>query len=371
MAAAEIGLRRLASQGLAARRCEHPAEVVRLLGAVQAQDYTQSLWAIGSRMRTGTVAGIERAIAERALVRTWLMRGTIHYAPPEDVRWLLALVAPRLRVSEERRRMQIGLPTAHIARSARLLTDALAGDRRLSRPTVMQLLEDAGIATGGGHGYHILWRLAQDGLICIGPVQERQQTFALLDDWAPPEGARELSHAESLAALAGRFAASRGPVTAHDLARWAGITVADARRGLSAADGLATEQIDGSEHWTAADEERPTAAARRRTYLLAGFDEYMLGYKNRDAILAREHAGKVAPGANGVFRPMIVAGGRIVGTWSRATRGQALAITLAPFAAGGSGLVAKAGPEASRYRAFLGLPASSKPVVACGELEDR
>jgi hypothetical protein len=233
----------------------------------------------------------------------------------------------------------------------------------------MQLLEDEGIATGGGHGYHILWRLAQDGLICIGPVRERQQTFALLDDWAPPEGARELAREQSLAVLAGRFAASRGPVTAHDLARWAGITLGDARAGLATADGLVSEEIEGAEHWRAAGEELPSATARRRTYLLAGFDEYILGYTERDAILAREHAGKVSPGANGVFRPMIVAGGRITGTWSRATRGTGLAITLTPFAGTGRGLAANALPEARRYRAFLGLPASSKPVVSCGERE--
>jgi hypothetical protein len=369
MAVAAIGLRRLASQHVATGHYEHPAEVVRWLGAVQAQDYYQSLWAIGSRLQKGTVEGIERAMCERSLVRTWLMRGTIHYAPPEDVRWLLALVRPRLQAAEERRRGQIGLPKAHIARSAKLLAAALAGDQRLSRPEVMALLEGEGIATGGGHGYHILWRLAQDGLICIGPVSERQQTFVLLDDWAPPADARELSREESLAALAGRFATSRGPVTAHDLARWAGITVGDARSGLAAADGLVSEDIAGNEHWVGAAEERPTAAARRRTYLLAGFDEYMLGYGDRDAILDPDHAGKVAPGANGVFRPIIVERGRIVGTWSRTQRAGTLTIALEPFAGAGSKLAAKVMPEANRYRAFLGLPKSCKPVVTCREAE--
>jgi hypothetical protein len=369
MAVAEIGLRRLASQRLATGRHERPAEVVRWLGALQAQDYYQSLWAIGSRLQKGTAEGIERAIAERSLVRTWLMRGTIHYVPPEDVRWLLALVGPRLKVADERRREQIGLAKADVARSATLLAAALAGDRRLTRPEVMELLESEGIATGGGHGYHILWRLAQDGLICIGPMSERQQTFVLLDDWAPRKQARDLSHEESLAALAGRFATSRGPMTAHDFARWAGITVTDARSGLATADGLVSEDIDGAEHWVAADEQRPTAAACRHAYLLAGFDEYMLGYKDRDAILDPRHAGKVAPGANGVFRPMIVDGGRIVGTWARTTRARTLTIALQPFAGTAAKLAADVMPEANRYRAFLGLPASCKPVVSCGEAE--
>jgi hypothetical protein len=369
MAVAEIGLRRLASQRVAAGRLVHAADVVRWLGALQAQDYHQALWAIGSRMQAGTVENVERAIAERQIVRTWLMRGTIHFAPPEEVRGLLALVAPRLAVGEARRREQIGLAQADIARSAKLLTGALSGDRRLSRPGVMELLEANGVATGGGHGYHILWRLAQDGLICLGPVQDRQQTFVLLDDWAPRAGASEPSRVDAVSELAGRFAASRGPVTAHDLARWAGITVADARAGLATAPGLVRHEIGGAEHWLAADgaDDAPPAAARRRTYLLAGFDEFMLGYKDRDAILAPEHAARVVPGANGIFRPIIVTGGRIVGTWARSATARSLAITVQPFAGAGPKLVAQVGPEANRYRAFLGLPASCKPAVSCDE----
>jgi hypothetical protein len=368
MAAADIGLRRLASQRIASDRLDRPADVVRWLGAVQAQDYGQSLWAIGARLRTGTAEQVEAAIAERQIARTWLMRGTIHFAPPEDVRWLLALVAPRLVAGDERRCARLGLTPATIARSAKSLGEALAGDRRLSRPEIMDLLQGEGIETSGGRGYHILWRLAQDGLICGGPMQGKQQTFVLLDDWAPRAESRDLSREESLAVLAARFAASRGPVTDHDLARWAGITLADARQGLGAADSpaLATRSFDGAEFWVAADQagEAGANAGRRKAFLLAGFDEYMLGYKDRDAVIASEHAGKVVPGSNGVFRPIIVVGGQIVGTWARVARPKALTITLKPFTGAGK-LAAQVRAEAKRDRAFLGLPSSSELVVLC------
>jgi hypothetical protein len=366
MAAADIGLRRLASQRISGGRLEQPEDVVRWLGAVQAQDYGQSLWSIGARLRTGTVEQVERAIADRQIVRTWLMRGTIHFAPPEDVRWLLALVAPRLVAGDARRCAQLGLTAANIARSAKLLSKALARDRGLSRPEVMDLLEGEGIETSGGRGYHILWRLAQDGLICGGPMQGKQQTFVLLDDWAPRAQSRDLSREEALAVLAARFVASRGPVTDHDLARWAGITLADARSGARAASepALATRSFDGVEHWIAADQadDAVPSAGRKKAFLLAGFDEYMLGYKDRDAVIAREHARKVVPGSNGVFRPIIVVGGQVVGTWARTARPKALTITLQPFTASGK-LAEQVMPEANRYRAFLGLPSTSKPVV--------
>jgi hypothetical protein len=364
MAAAAIGLRRLSSQRIAAsRRCEQPADVVRRLGALQAQDYYQSLWAIGSRLRSGTVEGIERAIEERRILRTWLMRGTIHFAPPEDVRWLLALCAPRLAVAEARRWEQLGLTDAQFARCAALLSQELSGDRRLTRLEVMRLFEDAGIETTGQRGYHILVRLARDALICLGPMQGKQQTFVLLDDWAPRDEARDLSRECALALLASRFASGRGPVTDQDFARWAGIPVTAARQGLGEADGLATRSFDGVDHWLAADAADGTApaAGRNRAYLLAGFGEFLLGYKDRDAVLEREHAQKVAPGANGIFRPLIVVGGKITGTWVRSVRGTELTIALHPF--GGAGKLAEGVlPEAVRYRDFLGLPPGAEPI---------
>ena len=365
MASAGIGLRRLVSQRIvASRRCRQPEEVVRDLGALQAQDYHQALWAIGSRLRNGTVEGVERAIEERRILRTWLMRGTIHFAPPEDVRWLLALCAPSLAAAEARRVEQLGLGEALFERCAELLSAELSGDRRLTRPEVMRLFEDAGVETAGQRGYHILVRLAKSGLICIGPMQGKQQTFVLLDDWAPRASARDLSREQALAVLASRFAVSRGPVTDQDFARWAGIPVKDGRRGLAAAEGLATRAFDGVEHWLAADaaDGAVPGAGRDRAYLLAGFDEYLLGYKDRDAVLELAHAEKIAPGANGVFKPMCVVGGQIAGTWARSLRGSELTIALHPFAATPK-LAERVRRDAARYRDFLGLPADTEPVL--------
>jgi hypothetical protein len=195
-------------------------------------------------------------------------------------------------------------------------------------------------------------------------MQGKQQTVVLLDDWAPRAQARELSPEESLVAVAERFAASRGPVTAQDLARWAGIPVAAARKGLQAARGLASRRWDSTEYWLSAEgaDEPPAKPRRRQVFLLAAFDEYMLGYKDRDAMLAPEHAGRVVPGANGVFRPIVVADGQIVATWARTVRARSLTIALEPFVPDAK-LEAQVKPEAERYRDFLGLSASCLPVV--------
>ena len=263
MAASAVGLRRLVSQSIvASARCDRPADVVGRLGAMQAQDYSQSLWAFGARLRSGTVAGVEHAIAERRILRSWLIRGTIHFALPEDVRWLLALCAPRLAAADARRHAQLGLTEAQIDRCAELASDALAGDRRLSRAEAMRLFDEAGIETTGQRGYHILVRLARNALICLGPMQGKQQTIVLLDDWAPRGASRDLPREAALSELASRFATSRGPVTTQDFARWAGVPVTEAEQGLRAAAGLAARSLDGIGYWLAADQARPPSAVR-------------------------------------------------------------------------------------------------------------
>src|SRR5918992_2554781 len=139
----EIARRRLVNQRIEGERFEKPEEVVRWLGAIQAQDYPQALWAIGLRLRSATVADVERAISDGKIVRTWPMRGTLHFVPPEDARWMLKLSASRILARDGRRLEQLGLDEGILERCKDLFYEALKGKRRLSRPEMMQLLEDA------------------------------------------------------------------------------------------------------------------------------------------------------------------------------------------------------------------------------------
>jgi hypothetical protein len=348
---------RLFNQHIAGEKFEKPEEVVRWMGTLQAQDYQQSLWAIGLRMQSATVADIEQAIAHRKIVRTWPMRGTLHFVPAEDAKWMLLLSASRMLANDRRRLAQLELDETIMERCKELFSDALKGDRRLSRSNLMQLLEDAGISTKGQRGYHILWYLSQTGLICLGPMQDKQQTFVLLDEWVPHS--QEFSREESLAQLALRYFVSRGPATIHDFAWWAGLTVANAKQGLEGAKSqLVKDQIHGKEYWMTGDATERRAYDASRVYLLPGFDEHLLGYKDRSAVLAAEHAAKIVPGNNGMFLPTMVVAGQVVGTWKRRLKKNALEILLHPFTHLGAGDV-RVMEAAKWYSDFLGLPLSS------------
>jgi hypothetical protein len=174
---------RLRCQRVISPRLELPADVVTSLCAVQAQDYAGSLWGIGQRTTRSTEVDVERAISERTIVRTWPMRGTLHFVASDDVRWMLRLLTPRIVARCAGRHRQLELDATTFAKSRSLLEKALAGGRAMTRPEIYQVLERARIATTAQRGIHILIQLAMQRVLCFGARRGRQQTFVLLDEW--------------------------------------------------------------------------------------------------------------------------------------------------------------------------------------------
>jgi hypothetical protein len=276
------------------------------------------LWAIGLRTKGATEASVERALADRSIVRTWPLRGTLHFVAAEDVRWMLTHFAPRKIAQAAPRFRQLALDDRTVARSARLFVKALEGGGRLTRPDMYALLERAGIATANSRGLHILWRCAHDGLICFGPREGKQQTFVLLDEWVPR--GRILSRDEALAELAQRYFTSHAPATLKDFTWWSGLSAADARAAAATCSGQARGRAGG-------------AAPRilsPRAVLLPPYDEYTVAYVDRSAALDPAHR---AVARNAIFSPTILLDGRIAGTWSRTETSKDVRVSTRPFRA--------------------------------------
>lgn len=350
----EIGQYRLFHQGVTRAAFQTPGQVVTHLGAMQAQDYPGALWAIGLRMKEATVAAVEQAILERTLVRTWPMRGTLHFVPAEDVRWMLELLTPRVISSSAARQCQLEIDAQVLARSQELLVKALEGGKQLTRPEIYQLLAQGNIKPDGQRGIHIIGRLAQEGLLCFGPFRDKQPTFVLLDEWLPPT--KKLERDEALAVLAKRYFTGHGPATLADLERWAGIKTSDARAGLEAVKAeLRREEINGQTYWMAS-EEVALPGETEKVHLLPGFDEFILGYKDRSAVLEAQHSEKIVPGGNGMFISTIVSEGRVAGTWKRAVKKGKLQITPVPFTSLNEVEMASLTSTAQKYARFIEMP---------------
>jgi hypothetical protein len=352
MAGFDVALMRLHNQRIALTQSEGPADVVKWLGAVQAQDYLGALWAVGLRMKNALEADIEKALADKSILRTWPMRGTLHFVPAADARWMLKLLTPRI-VQGSARRMyqQLELDEATFTRSKKLLIKSLQGGRQLSRQALYRALETAGISTAANRGLHILSRLAQDGLICFGARAGKQQTFALLEEWAP--SATALARDEALAELANRYFTSHGPATLQDFAWWTGLRIADATAALGMIQSqFIQENIDGKSYIFSPS----MPAVKNRTpvvHLLPAFDEYTVAYKDRGAILNLANSNQWRS-RYGILSPTIIVDGQVVGNWKRSFLKESIAITVDLFAEVTQRKTRAIVAAAIRYGTFLG-----------------
>jgi hypothetical protein len=355
-----VAAARLLNQQLVLPRFTTPVEVVRWFGAVQAQDYLGSLWAVGQRLPAATEADVEDAIASRTIVRTWPMRGTLHFVAAEDARWMLRLLTPRVIARSAGRYRQLELDAAALARSRRVLGRALDGGRALTRRQAYAALERGGVSPAGQRGFHVLGHLAQQGFLCFGPREGRQPTFVLLEDWIPRS--QDPPRDAALAALAIRYFASHGPATLQDFAWWSGLLVKDAQAGIGEAGSqLIREARDGRTFWVA-----PAAPAgkwrRPVAALLPQWDEYLVAYKDRDAALGH------LPGDDSrltmmVGNAQIIIDGRVRGIWKRMLAPSGVKVTVTFWTTATDADRRAARKAAERYGRFLGKPVETQFVA--------
>lgn len=365
---------RLRAQAIAGPKATSPAAAVQRMLALQAQDFEAACWAVGTRTEGATRDDVFAALDSGAIVRSWPMRGTLHFVPPADLRWMLGVTTERMVAGLALRHRRLELEDEHFATARELVCAALSGGRRISRAELMALWERNGIATGGQRGYHLIYYLAQTGLLCWGPLENGRQTLVLLDEWAPQ--ARALEHDEALAEFFLRYLAGHGPATVKDFVWWTKGTMAGAKIAIAVlGDRIESVEYDGTPYWVAAESvEAAGAAATHRpstqdadaARLLPAFDEYLLGYQDRSPVLDAENASVVVPGGNGVFAPIVVARGRIVGTWRRRAGTGRVTVDAVPLAAFTSTQRAQLRRSAATYGRFLGTSGVLAETVAAG-----
>lgn len=320
--------------------------VVRHLLAVQGQDPRGFRLSVRVRSAGLTAAAVEQALtADRSVLISTLNRGTLHLVCAEDYWWLHELTTPQLAASSTRRLAQENVPPADAERAVAGVAAALESGP-MTRAQLREVVDRLGVRTEGQAHVHILLAATLRGLIVRGPMIGADHAFVLTRDWlgAPPAlPVRDVLLAE----LARRYLAGHGPASDRDLAKWAGLPLGDARRGLSAISGLLAERADGLASLAGPGE---VAARELPPPRLHGpFDPLLHGWADRSFVLG-DALGIVT--SNGIFRPFALAGGRAVATWSLA----AGKIRMTPFAAVADADAAALAEDGRAVLRYLGLP---------------
>ncbi|NLE96947.1 MAG: winged helix DNA-binding domain-containing protein [Propionibacterium sp.] len=314
---------RLVAQGLATRPYASSLEAVTAFGAMQGQDLPGALASAALRTASGDIDDVLAALDDRTIVRGYPMRGTVFLAPAADLRWITELCAgPSLRAAAARRAKNHDFSDADIERAHGAVAPRAAGEG-ISRAEYQRILTDIGIDPAGGRGYHILFVLIADGRLAYGPWNGVDQQIVLAAEALGP-GVADRFGGDDVAAtaeLASRYFRTRGPATIPDFAWWSKLPLGSIRRAVPL---LADDVVHlGDETYAAAgvvDALEVALAEVRHPLILPGFDEYILGY--RDRLFAMDDAthDALVPGNNGVFRKSVVVDGVVRGFWTRAGR---------------------------------------------------
>lgn len=353
-----MGRLRLASQGLLGTGLESVPDAVRWMTASQAQDLQAALWAVGLRVPGAGLMDVRAALDSGSVVRSWPMRGTLHLVAPEDLRWMLGLTSERLTRSIAGRHRELDITWTDIEKCRDIALEHVSGGGSLSRAELFAVFDAAGQPTTGQRGIHILGTLCRHGWLVQGPLAGNQQRLVAFDEWIPDS--RQLGRQEGIAEFALRYFRSHGPATIRDFAWWTQIPLTDVRPAFEQVRGQLVElELGGTSYWMSpetASQLDDGVPGQRSVLLLPGFDEFLLGYQDRSLVLAPEHANKIVPGGNGVFKKTIVAGGVVIGTWAAAGKGRSAAVVPELFDEAkplGAGARAAYDKAAAQYLAFL------------------
>jgi hypothetical protein len=339
---------RLKNQQLHASSYKKPEELVRWMGAVQAQDYAGCKWAVGVRTMNATDSSVEQAINKGKIVRTHVLRPTWHLVHPEDIRWMLMLTAPRVHAASAFGYRQMELTDAIFKRAHKVLIKSLQGGKELTRIELAKAMQQAKIATDELRFIHLMVHAELEGIVCNGARRDKQFTYALLDERVPP--AKPIKREDALIKLTERYFGSHGPATVQDFNWWSGLSAKDAQQGIQLIQSnLISETIQDKTYWMT----HATAAIKKPApslFLLPAFDEYTVAYKDRSFAVEETVAKKTG---NGIFKPLLVIDGKVKGIWKRNDKKGHERVDLTPFEKLTSSEIKLVNKEVQRYSTFL------------------
>ena len=318
-----------------------PVEVTSALAGVQTQVATSAHQVLAVRCASPEGIDLDRLLwTDRALVKTWAMRGTLHMLPAAEwPEWVALLRTREWRITPAWVKYH-GVTAEELDAVTAVVPEALAGG-----PLTRDELADrvAGL-TGHAHlaeqlrsGWTAVFKpAAAQGLLCQGPPRDGNITFVDPVRWLGKQATRPAPDPdEAVAAVLARCLDAYGPATVQDVARWLGVQPKPARLLLARhADSLVQVDLAGQKAWLTPDGAAAIAGAAppEGVWLLPGFDPYVLApISHRAEIIPARKVDAVSRTA-GWISPVLLVDGRIAGTWEPSTARGVTTVTVTPFA---------------------------------------
>lgn len=312
----DILQQRLRNQRITGRGFSSAGDAVRAFGAMQAQEFAMACWAIGLRTPGTVEADVLAAFDAGEIVRTHVLRPTWHFVAASDLRWILALSAPRVHAINAYQNRQLGMDASRLRRGAAVIEKAVAGGEALTRDELQTALARARLPLAGPALAYAVMYAELEGLICSGPRRGRKFTYMAVDQRVP--ASPPLSRDTALVKLAERYFGARGPATAHDFANWSGLTVRDARDAVAGLDRTFARETSGDRTLVFPSRTPPARRDAPVALLVPDYDEYGLAYRERSAFVGADF--------QPAFNRLIALDGRFIGSWRRTLTGRRVSL---------------------------------------------
>jgi hypothetical protein len=333
----EIAQRRMHAHGLWGALRPSACDVVRFLGAMQAQEYPYARWSIAQRVKetasspSPSSEAIDELLANGSILRTHILRPTWHFVLPEDIRWIMRLTAPRVHQLNAYYYRQCDLDAKTFTTTNKLLSRALEGGggdgegTKKTRAELTAILEKGGIKDASKVRLaYILMRAELDEIIVSGGLRGKQQTYASFESRMVARSSegeeRTFEGDEALKELTRRFFLARGPATMKDFARWSSLSLSSIKRGITlAGKELTTREGDDGHTYIlpsaqkAPPETKRTKAGAARIDLVQGYDESVISYSDTKHILKPTSTTLKLP--RGIYTHAILSEGHVAGHW--------------------------------------------------------
>ncbi|MFM2284694.1 MAG: hypothetical protein RLZZ543_191 [Bacteroidota bacterium] len=308
----EIIYKRLISNNLHSYYAHEIDQFLAFTGPVQAQDSAQAFWAIASRFEALNAHDINQALEKKKIIRTWSLRGTLHMMRREDVSWLVDLVGPLYNARQKGTLTKAGFSEEDLEKSIRALRQHLVNGP-ISRKEIYEIHRSMGISVEGLRGGFLMYHAGMKGLIC--PIGHEEGMYDLQERWVGSDVERPSNGEEELAR---RYFQSHGPATIEDFCHWSSLTKTAAKKAIENLSNLNHYSCNGKSYFALGDLEGEFPQMPI-VHLLAGFDEYILGYKDRTLVLREDIFHRVVS-VNGIFRPTVLIHGEVAGIWKRSIK---------------------------------------------------